>query len=230
MMYERLISTMLFGRKDGVLLGEGIREALKAGDYKTAAEYLGPAGFMLLAPLLGMGANSVKDLVMGRGGEDNDEFFKVASKRFSEDFIVKGILEDQEAFDAFFGHYMAGLFTSGGLGLLGQMMYDAGAQLDNDAYGRERIASLMMGPTFSLLATDIPKLGAGIMSIPDPEGQAKRRTAVRTVTGRIPIAGQIRPFREGVVDAVAGEGEVKSSPSYGVKAYSSPVRGYGRDE
>ena len=231
MMYERLVSTMLFGRKDGALLGEGIREALKAGDIKTAAEYLGPAGFMLLAPMLGMGANGAKDLVMGRGGEDDDEFFKIATKRFSEDFIVKGIFEDAEAFDAFMGHYLAGLFTSGGLGLLGQMMYDASSMLDNDAYGRERIASLMMGPSFSVAFQDVPKIASGITSIPDPDGQAKRRTAVRAVTSRIPIAGQIRPFRESVVDAVAGEGSEAGTPSdsYGVQAYSSTVRGYGRE-
>lgn len=225
MMYERLVANM------ASTTYSGLREAMAKGDIKTAAEYLGPAGFMLLAPMLGMGANGAKDLVMGRGGEDDDEFFKIATKRFSEDFIVKGIFEDAEAFDAFMGHYLAGLFTSGGLGLLGQMMYDASAMLDNDAYGRERIASLMMGPSFSVAFQDVPKIASGITSIPDPDGQAKRRTAVRAVTARIPIAGQIRPFRESVVDAVAGEGSEAGTPSdsYGVQAYSSTVRGYGRD-
>ena len=229
MMYERLVSTLLFNKDDGIITGSGLREAIRAGDLKTAAEYFGPAGVMVLAPLFGMGANATKDLVMGRGGEDDDEFFRVASKRFSEDFIVKGILEDQETFDAFMGHYLSGLFTSGGLGLLGQMTYDAGAQLDNDAYGRERIASLMMGPSFSA-ALDGVKVATGVLSIPDPDGQAKRRTAVRTVTGRIPVAGQMRPFREGVVDAVAGETEEqgKQTASYGVSSYDSSVSGYGK--
>ena len=109
------------------------------------------------------------------------------------------------------------------------MTYDAGAQLDNDAYGRERIASLMMGPSFSA-ALDGVKVATGVLSIPDPDGQAKRRTAVRTVTGRIPVAGQMRPFREGVVDAVAGETEEqgKQTASYGVKSYGSSVSGYGK--
>jgi len=165
---------------------------------------------------------------MGRGGEDNDEFGKVAAKRLSEDFIFKGLLADQEAFDAFMGHYIAGMFTAGGLGLLGQMIYDSSAQMDNDAYGRERMASLMMGPSFSVVFGDVPKVASGLLAIPDPEGKSRRRTAVRTVTSRIPIAGQIRPFRETVVDTVAGEVEEKSSDSYGVSSYGSKVSGYGR--
>jgi hypothetical protein len=222
MMYERLVTNM------ASTTYSGMREAMAKGDIVTAASYLGPAGVFILAPLFGIGANSAKDVVMGRGGEDNDEFGKVAAKRLSEDFIFKGLLADQEAFDAFMGHYIAGMFTAGGLGLLGQMIYDSSAQMDNDAYGRERMASLMMGPSFSVVFGDVPKVASGLLAIPDPEGKSRRRTAVRTVTSRIPIAGQIRPFRETVVDTVAGEVEEKSSDSYGVSSYGSKVSGYGR--
>ena len=222
MMYERLVTNM------ASTTYSGMREAMAKGDIVTAASYLGPAGVFILAPLFGIGANSAKDVVMGRGGEDNDEFGKVAAKRLSEDFIFKGLLADQEAFDAFMGHYIAGMFTAGGLGLLGQMIYDSSAQMDNDAYGRERMASLMMGPSFSVVFGDVPKVASGLLAIPDPEGKSRRRTAVRTVTSRIPIAGQIRPFRETVVDTVAGEVEEKSSDSYGVSSYGSRVSGYGR--
>lgn len=223
LMYERLVTNLIVNN------GKGIAEALKAGDIKTAAEYLGPAGVFVLAPMLGIGSNSIKDIVMGRGGENDDEFGKIATRRLSEEPMFKGLLEDQEAFDAFLGHYLAGLFTSGGLGLLAQMSYDAGAQLDNGAYGYQRVASLVLGPTFGI-GNDAFNVASGIAAIPDPEGQSRRRRAVRSVTARVPIAGQVRPVREGVVSAIAGDVEEKQSDSYGVSSYGSKVSGYGRSD
>ena len=221
MMYERLATNLI------VTNGKGIREAFAAGDIKTLVEYLGPAGVFALAPLLGIGANSTKDIVMGRGGENDDEFGKVATRRLSEEPLFKGLLADQEAFDAFLGHYLAGMFTSGGLGLLAQMSYDAGAQLDNGAYGFQRVASLALGPSFGIGA-DAFNVASGVMAIPDPEGQARRRRAVRSVAARAPIVGQMRPVRESVVDTVAGSVEKKQSESYGVSSYGSSVSGYGK--
>lgn len=223
LMYERLVTNLIVNN------GKGIAEAIKAGDIKTAAEYLGPAGVFVLAPMLGIGSNSIKDIVMGRGGENDDEFGKIATRRLSEEPMFKGLLEDQEAFDAFLGHYLAGLFTSGGLGLLAQMSYDAGAQLDNGAYGYQRVASLVLGPTFGI-GNDAFNVASGIAAIPDPEGQSRRRRAVRSVTARVPIAGQVRPVREGVVSAIAGDVEEKQSDSYGVSSYGSKVSGYGRSD
>ena len=56
------------------------------------------------------------------------------------------------------------------------------------------------------------------------EKAGRRREAVRSVIGRVPIAGGIRGFREDVVDAVAGEagsGSKKRSSKFGGSGFVS---------
>ena len=172
-----------------------------------------PAVYMATAGV-GMGylANTTKDFAQSRGGEDNESFARrersiVDSNPLGLGTVAEmlGVPEGSDR-DIILGNYFEGLLAIGGLGLFGELLHNTAAQADNGAYGKMRVASAIFGPAVGL-GEDIFDVGiAGPQSLLDPEGKnARRREAVRSIMGRIPVAGGIRGFKEEVVDLVAGE-------------------------
>ena len=172
-----------------------------------------PAVYMATAGVgLGYLANTTKDYAQSRGGEDNESFARrersiIDSNPLGLGSVAEmvGIPEGSDR-DIILGNYFEGLLAIGGLGLFGELLHNTAAQADNGAYGKMRVASAIFGPAVGL-GEDIFDVGvAGPQSIFDDEGKnARRREAVRSIMGRIPVAGGIRGFKEDVVDLVAGE-------------------------
>jgi hypothetical protein len=103
----------------------------------------------------------------------------------------------------FLGWYAEGMMMMGGFGLLGDVIHDTLAQVDNGAYGKTRIAQTLGGPSVGVFFGAID-VAAGAAD--DSENSnAKERTAMREIATRIPVVGGIRNVREEIVDAVAGE-------------------------
>ena len=160
-------------------------------------------------PAFGAVATGVKDIVQGRGGEDNQEFAlrDRAVKADNPIWNKMGIEDD----NLMLGWYIDGLMTFGGLGLIGQLFYDSAAQLDNGAYGKWRSFELLAGPSLGLFSDGFD-VGSGLMEMAtDAFGMestnAKERQMVRETIGRAPVLGQITSVREALVDRLAGESE-----------------------
>ena len=114
----------------------------------------------------------------------------------------------------------------GGLGLLGDILYNSAEQIDNGAYGRERIYSTLGGPTVGLIS-DVIKVGAGALD-GNASSNAKERVATREVLQRIPILGGRRDVRESLVDSIAGESSKSRNRSATSGVYSFGYK-YGYD-
>lgn len=99
--------------------------------------------------------------------------------------------------------------TMGGLGILGELMYDTVNQVDNGAYGKVRIAETFMGPSSGLFFDALTIAEGGMSAVGDAisgEGtNGKERAAVREVVSRTPFIGQHSGMRESIVDRIAGE-------------------------
>lgn len=166
--------------------------------------------FLALGPAFGMGALALKDIIQARGGEENN------SPELRKRNILKVLGYDKEIHgdeNDFLGWYAEGFMTMGGLGLLFEMVHDIAAQVDNGAYGKVRVASTILGPSAGTAFSGMDVM-AGIFDSGE-NSNAKERSAVREAVGRIPIAGQVKGFREMVVDAFAGEQQERGGGSTG---------------
>ena len=173
-----------------------VRDA-KAGDPRSLAL------LTTLGPAAGMGALAVKDVVQARGGEDERSAAlrsRNISKWLGYDEDVHGNEND------FLGWYVEGLMTMGGLGLLADLAHSAATNLDNGAFGQQRILSTIFGPSYGT-AIGAMNVGAGILDTSD--SNAKERQAVRELVGRVPGLGGVAAVREGVVEAIAGEKQTR---------------------
>ena len=168
-----------------------------------------------VGPAFGAGVVATKDVVQGRGGEDNQSFDTRDRSLSGKDHpvfgIAKGSVDEGSMMDLAAGWYVDGLMTFGGLGLIGQLWYDSAAQADNGAYGKWRTAEMLAGPSLGLFS-DVFDVGAGLMEygtdlIGGDSTNAKERMMWRELMGRIPILGQMPFLREGGVDYVAGASE-----------------------
>ena len=179
--------------------------------YKVYREAKDHQNFMPLlyfagAPVLGAGVVATKDVVQARGGEENRE---AALRDRRLEFLKDYGLDDDEGRALALGWYRDGLMQMGGLGLIGSLMYDTASQLDNGAYGSNRIAELFLGPSLGILHDGVT-VGGGLISAADKalrgEGtNGKQRAAYREVIGRVPVVGQITGVRETLVDAFGGK-------------------------
>ena len=125
------------------------------------------------------------------------------------EFLKDYGLDDDEGRALALGWYRDGLMQMGGLGLIGSLMYDTASQLDNGAYGSNRIAELFLGPSLGILHDGVT-VGGGLIAAADKalrgEGtNGKQRAAYREVIGRVPVVGQITGVRETLVDAFGGK-------------------------
>ena len=163
---------------------------------------LGPLAALLVAgPAMGSVAIGVKDIVQGRGGEDNREF-ELRERRLS-DTLTEAFKENEDV-DMLLGWYFDGMVALGGLGLFGELAYDIASQTDNGAYGTQRTSEALLGPTVGLYH-DAMTVAQGARSWWDDDpANGERRAAVREIAGRVPVLGGVRWAREGVTDLVAG--------------------------
>ena len=163
--------------------------------------------YMTAGPAMGFTAANVKDVVQMRGGEDNREG-EFRERKLSKTITpFEGMLNENA--DKALGWYWDGFMTMGGLGILGELMYDTVQQADNGAYGQVRVASTFFGPSTGLFFDSLTVLGGGMSAVGDAisgEGtNGKERAAVRSIISRIPVAGQMGGVREMGVDFLAGE-------------------------
>jgi len=186
---------------------------------------IAPLSYMLTAGVgAGMVAVGVKDYVQIRGGED-ERSAEARKRSLTESRAglaeVLGV-DEGDALDGALGWYLDGLLAVGGLGLIGEMLYNSSAQLDNGKYGFVRTMSGIFGPqvgTAELAFNVAAGAGEAVSNVVnDEDSNSKIRTALRDVYGRIPVAGRIYggPVgREAFVDAVGGEAKKPGRKSSG---------------
>ena len=122
--------------------------------------------------------------------------------------------------DSFFGWYIESLLQTGGLGMVGELLYNSAAQSDNGAYGFQRILSYVLGPSFDAVAINgFNALAGGSEFVSDAAGadvtNAKRRTMIRGLLNRIPFLGGNRSFRESGTNLIAGEADDNKQVRWG---------------
>ena len=176
--------------------------------YKEAKDHKNfyPLLYMAGAPILGAGVVGAKDVVQGRGGEENRSFaLRDRKAEFLEDYGIS----DDEGIALALGWYRDGLMQMGGLGLIGSLMYDTASQLDNGAYGAQRITEMLLGPSLGVLHDAQTILAGGVQAgenaILGEGSNGKPRAAVREIVSRIPVIGQTSGVRETIVDTLAGK-------------------------
>ena len=206
---------LMMGRMSGHILREAFP---KSGQPRNIKPLL---YFLSFGPAAGAGAAAIKDVVQMRGGEDErsaDVRVRNAMKFAGYDEKVHGNEQD------FLGWYLEGLMVMGGFGLIADVLHSAASQVDNGAYGQQRVWSSLLGPTYGLGNSAFTTLGGAkdAMFNSTPESNAKERSAVREVATRVPVLGGIRSLRESVTDAVAGE---PSSSSGGRGGFSGSFNG-----
>ena len=195
-----------------LMLGEGgvVSEASKANVYPALYAFTIGAGF-------GMASLASKDVSQARGGDD-DQSMALRNRN-----MLKSLGYDEKVHgnaDDFAGWYLDGLAQMGGLGLISNMMYDSAQQLDNGAYGQNRVMSTLLGPSVGLFGSAYNIAAGGMDATKDAFGaestNSKERQGIRELAMRVPVIGGIKGVREGVVDTVAGESESgKSKPKSG---------------
>ena len=134
--------------------------------------------------------------------------------------------------DEIAGNYVDGLMAIGGLGLFGELLYNTAEQADNGAFGKLRTFSAVLGPSVGTAEDAYDVFVGGPLGLGE-EKAGRRREAVRSIVGRIPVAGGIRSFKEGVVDTVAGEAgsggkKKKQASKFGGNSFSSN-KGFGKE-
>tara|TARA_B100000768_G_scaffold52639_1_gene51150 strand:+ start:950 stop:10414 length:9465 start_codon:yes stop_codon:yes gene_type:complete len=163
---------------------------------------LGPLAALLVAgPAMGGIAVGTKDIIQGRGGEDNREF-GLRERRLSDTLTTA--FEENEDLDMLMGWYFDGMVALGGLGLIGELAYDIASQSDNGAYGTQRTLETIGGPTVGLFNDATVVLQGGRSWWDDKPANGERRAAMREIVGRVPVLGGVSWAKEGIVDAVAG--------------------------
>lgn len=197
---------MMMGR----LVKRNFKEAFafdKAGKYEGD-----PMGLMYLLTVgaaAGAGTMYVKDVALGRNDDPNGD------RRSVRDYKISKIAQefgfdanmDNETLDLIMGSYANGLLQLGALGFLGDLVFQSAKQVDNGAYGRERIMSQILGPSVGTFSDAIQIIEGGMEALSGEEGDSngKQRNAVRKIVKRLPGIGQQNPWVETFVDNVAGE-------------------------
>jgi hypothetical protein len=180
---------LMMSRMTGHILSEA-----NQGNFRPLM-YLASVG-----PAFGVVTLSAKDMIQMRGGEDD------RSPELRKRNVLKALGYDKKVHgdeNDFLGWYVESMMVMGGFGLLGDVIHSAVSQVDNGAYGQQRMWSTVLGPSFGLGNAGM-QVTAGIFDEGD-NSNSKERSAMREVATRIAILGGNRRIREGIVDATAGE-------------------------
>jgi hypothetical protein len=218
------IGAMVFQLKSyplelGRLVHSNIKQAATVDPVTGGGRRIAPlVSLATVGPAAGAVALAAKDLAQFRGEDEKSELRERKLSNSSTLLEIAETLGFNERIhgdaDEFLGWYFEGYVHLGGLGLLSNTLYDVAEQADNGTYGFSRALSTVFGPTVGTL----PSIwnvgtGAGDALFADENGNGKERQAVRELAARIPVLGGMRNFKEGVVDAVAGEQEKRRTPS-----------------
>ena len=216
--YQLKSFSIMYGRFAKEMLVDDTTEAFRAvakGNFNTARKYMTrPTLLMTLGPAVAAGSLATKDVVMSRGGEDSQSMGLSQERAISDMPFIKTDWLDEEV-DAIAGWYLTAFMQAGGLGLFGDLLHDAVQQSDNGAFGQQRMAEAVLGPTYGMIFGDVFNVGAAAMNAVTEaatgEGSAGvQRQGVREVVSRVPVLGGNRAFREGLVD-LARQPSTKSS-------------------
>ena len=171
---------------------------------------------------VGMGAVSmgVKDHLQFRGGEDERSFAgrdrsMTASKQGLAE--VLGIEEDSLT-DEYLGVWIDGLLAVGGLGFLGEALYNGAANAEGN-FGAMRTLSTLAGPQVGTYEVAF-SVGAGLKeqvqnAILDEDENNATRVAARNVLRRVPVGGGVTSAKEALVDKIAGEAQGRKKKKSG---------------
>lgn len=170
---------------------------------EDANERILPAVYLAaFAPAFGAASLGARDLIQGRGGEDNREHDwrrrNVAGWLGEKDDGSPGTIA---------GWYLEGLMVAGGLGLLADLLHQTAKSVDDGAFGQVRILSALFGPSVSAVADTVNVAGGIVNAMGEEDSNSKERAAIRAVLGKVPIAGGFTSGRENLVDWFAGERE-----------------------
>ena len=179
-------------------LGGYVLQEANQGNFKPLIS------FATLGPAMGGVTLSVKDIVQSRGGEEQRD--PEVRKRNIAKILGYDSKTHGDDYNDFLGWYIEGMMIMGGFGLLGDVMHSVTSQVDNGAYGQQRIWSTLLGPSYGLGNAAITG-ASGIQDalVGGDNSNAKERSAMRELATRLPILGGMRNVREGIVDTVAGE-------------------------
>lgn len=183
--------------------GQAMVQAWREDGFNGALHNLPKRAALMLsvAPALGAGTLAMNDVVRGRGGEENKQHD--TRVRNLNNFLGGELTPGQES--DFLGWYFEGLMLAGGFGLLADLFHKSAQQADNGAFGQNRVASGIFGPTFgTFMSAYNVAAGTGNAILDFDPSNASDRTAVREVVGRIPFVGGLTPVREAIVDGIAG--------------------------
>ena len=130
--------------------------------------------------------------------------------------------------DSFMGWYIESLLQTGGLGMMGELLYNTASQADNGAYGFQRIMSYLAGPSYDTVGVQGYNILAGGQEFISDKGggdvtNAKRRSLIRGLLNRVPFLGGNRAFREKGTNMLAGDAQDNGRKS----AYSGYSGSYG---
>ncbi len=196
---------MMMGR----LVKRNFKEAFAMEDGKYAGDPMGLMYLLSVGAAAGAGVLAVKDVISARNEEGSDprsvRDYKLS--KMAQEFGVDTAGMDNEALDVFMGFWANGLLQLGSLGMLGDLVFQSAKQIDNGAYGRERIMSQILGPSYGTFSDTIQIIEAAQHSLSDnaDESNAKERNATRKVLKRIPVVGQQNQLVNDWVDTFAGE-------------------------
>ena len=181
----------------------------------------------------GMGSLAIRDYIQSRGGEDEksralrDRSMTKILKEFGIDQPTALMMNKD--LDKFLGWYVESMVSVIGIGLLGDMLFNSAQKLDNGAYGTVRVLSGVFGPSVSTLVEGQQVLSGFAEALSDDPGNGDRRQAVRNVSGRVPVIGSNRDFRESTTDLIAGEArKVSNAPvtkMHGIKMKGLELKG-----
>ncbi|PWC63980.1 hypothetical protein TSH7_09890 [Azospirillum sp. TSH7] len=170
----------------------------------------------------GAAAATIKDVAQSRGYEEDGKTPARSPRerslaKIAEKFGIDG-LDPNTPYDKMAGWWLESIIHLGGLGLVSDALWNTADQMDNGAFGQQRIAGTFLGPTYSLIFNDGVNVAAGLQQALMGDGSnGKERTGARSAVARIPFVGQQAGWREGIVDALAGEkqGRKKTAGGWG---------------
>jgi len=188
---------------------------------------LGPLGALLIAgPAAGAGTTMLKDIVQGRGGEENRDF-ALRERKLSKTLTTA--FEDNPDLDRQLGLYFDGMVALGGMGFVGELFYDIAQSSDNGVYGSMRLAETLGGPTVGLYNDAVTVLQGGRSIYDGDDANGQRRAAAREIVGRVPVLGGVSWAKELAVDNIAGvrgkAGRPSTSSSFGGGSFGGSFGG-----
>jgi hypothetical protein len=206
---------MMLGRMVKRTMKEAVATEQAASGKKVYVGDVKPLAFMLTVGVgLAAGGQALRDVAAGRNEEadpgDTSAWRSIRDRKWSNIAQDLGLMEkdqgmDDEFADKAIGWYVESLLGLGALGMVGDMFYQSAKSIDNGAFGRERIASQIAGPTFGGFMSALQAVEGAMDG--NPDSNSKERAGTRAVLSRVPGVASQRPWVEGLTGWIAGEKE-----------------------